>query len=188
MIDLRNKSWRDVRLYTVGHSTRTTHELFALLRAFDISVVADIRTLPRSRHNPQFNRDALASALHARHFRYAHVPELGGLRRARRDSPNTAWRNASFRGFADHALTEEFELGLAKLHALTANGTVVLMCAETVPWRCHRSLIADALTSRGAHVEHIISGNRASASPHRMTAFAQVEGTHVIYPGEEQLQ
>lgn len=172
-------------IYTVGHSTRTLDELVALLRAFDISVLADIRTIPRSRHNPQFNGDALRSTLRSRRLRYVHLPELGGLRRPRKDSPNTGWRNASFRGFADYMLTEDFEAGIAKLHALTAEGRVALMCAEAVPWRCHRSLVADALTARGAHVEHIASAKRST--PHRVTAFAEVEGTHVTYPGEGEL-
>jgi uncharacterized protein (DUF488 family) len=179
----RAKSWRRARIYTVGHSTRTLDELVALLRAFDISVLADIRTISRSRHNPQFNGDALRSTLRSRRLRYVHLPELGGLRRARKDSPNTAWRNASFWGFADYMLTEEFETGLAKLHALIAEGRVALMCAEAVPWRCHRSLVADALTARGAHVEHITSAKRST--PHHVTAFAEVKGTRVTYPGED---
>jgi uncharacterized protein (DUF488 family) len=178
----RTKSWRGARIYTVGHSTRTLDELVALLRAFDISVLADIRTIPRSRHNPQFNGDALRSALRSRRLSYVHLSELGGLRRSRKDSTNTGWRNASFRGFADYMLTEDFESGLAKLRALTAEGSVALMCAEAVPWRCHRSLVADALTARGAHVEHITSAKRST--PHRVTAFAVVKGARVTYPGE----
>ena len=178
-----SKKWRGIKLYTIGHSTRTLDELVAMLRAFDISVLADIRTIPRSRHNPQFNGDALRSALRSRRIRYVHIQELGGLRRTRKDSPNSAWRNASFRGFADYMSTEDFETGLAKLHALAAERRVALMCAEAVPWRCHRSLVADALTARGAHVEHI-SSVRHSA-PHRMTAFAVVEHFRVTYPGED---
>ena len=172
-----------MRVYTVGHSTRTLDELVAILRAFDITVLVDIRTVPRSRHNPQFNRDELRRALHARRLRYVHLPELGGLRRARADSPNTAWRNASFRGYADHMLTPEFEAGLEKLRALTADRAVALMCAEAVPWRCHRFLVADALTARGAHVEHITGARRASS--HRVTPFARIDGTRVTYPGDD---
>jgi 3-methyladenine DNA glycosylase/8-oxoguanine DNA glycosylase len=175
--------WSGVRLYTVGHSTRTLDELDALLRSFGVSILADIRTVPRSRHNPQFNTDALARTLAARGVRYAHLAQLGGLRRARKDSSNTGWRNASFRGFADYMQTPEFEAGLDRLHALTAEGTVALMCAEAVPWRCHRSLVADALVARGAHVEHISAPARAA--PHRMTAFAEVHGGHVTYPGDD---
>ena len=178
----RTKGWRGARIYTVGHSTRTLDELVALLRAFDVAVLADIRTIPRSRHNPQFNGDALRSALRSRRLRYVHLPELGGLRRPRKDSPNTAWRNASFRGFADYMLSDDFEAGIATLHALTAQGRVALMCAEAVPWRCHRSLVADALTARGAHVEHITNTKRST--PHRVTAFAEVKGTRVTYPSE----
>jgi uncharacterized protein (DUF488 family) len=176
------KSWRNVRVFSVGHSTRTIDELVTMLRSFGISVVADIRTIPRSRHNPQFNGDALRSSLRSRRIRYVHVPELGGLRRARKDSPNMAWRNASFRGYADYMLTDDFELGLAKLRALAADGCVALMCAEAVPWRCHRSLVADALTARGARVEHI-TGSTRKASPHRVTSFAEIQGTRVTYPG-----
>ncbi|MPZ19914.1 MAG: DUF488 family protein [Luteitalea sp.] len=179
----RAKSWRAASVYTVGHSTRTLDEVVALLRAFSISVLADIRTIPRSRRNPQFNGDMLRSALRSRRLRYVHLPQLGGLRRACEDSPNTAWRNARFRGFADYMLTQDFEAGLAKLRALTTDDRVALMCAEAVPWRCHRSLIADALTARGAHVEHITSAERSTR--HHVTAFAQVDGTRVTYPGDE---
>jgi 3-methyladenine DNA glycosylase/8-oxoguanine DNA glycosylase len=177
------KSWRGVRIYTIGHSTRTLDELVALLRTFEITVLADIRTIPRSRHNPQFNAESLRSALHARGPRYVQLPGLGGLRRARKESPNTAWRNASFRGFADYMLTEDFEAGLAALRALTTNARVAMMCAEAVPWRCHRSLVADALTARGAHVEHITGPSRST--PHRVTTFAAVQGGRVTYPGED---
>jgi 3-methyladenine DNA glycosylase/8-oxoguanine DNA glycosylase len=179
----RTKDWRGVRIYTIGHSTRTVDELVALLRASDISVLADIRTIPRSRHNPQFNSDSLPSALRKHGLRYAHLPRLGGLRRARKDSPNTGWRNASFRGFADYMLTEDFEAGLAELRALTTKGVVALMCAEAVPWRCHRSLVADALSARGARVEHISGTGRAT--PHSVTAFADVRGGRVTYAGED---
>jgi len=153
-----------------------------MLRAFGVSALADIRTIPKSRHNPQFNGDALRAALRSRRVRYLQIPELGGLRRPRKDSPNGAWRNISFRGYADYMLTDEFEGGLAKLHALAAERIVALMCAEAVPWRCHRSLVADALTARGAHVQHITSATRSS--PHRMTPFAVVSRQRVTYPAE----
>ncbi len=177
------RSWRSAHLYTIGHSTRTLEELVSLLRAFEVAILADVRTIPRSRHNPQFDRGALGAALRRRRLRYVHLPELGGLRRARKDSPNGAWRNASFRGFADYMLTEGFEAGLAKLREIAATGTVAIMCAEAVPWRCHRSLIADALTARGARVEHIASATRAT--PHRLTPFARVQGRRVTYPADE---
>lgn len=168
-------------LYTIGHSTRPLDELVEMLHAFGVDTLVDIRTIPRSRRNPQYETTALASALPSRGLRYVHVPELGGLRRALEGSPNGAWRNASFRGYADHMQTPEFEEGLAKLGALAAEGRVAIMCAEAVPWRCHRSLVADALVARGVHVEHITSAKRSS--PHRMTPFAVVEGTRVTYPG-----
>lgn len=174
--------WRGIRVYTIGHSTRPIDEFIALLRNAGVSLVADIRTIPRSRHNPQFEGDALRAALEAHGIGYAHLPALGGLRHARRESPNAGWRNASFRGFADYMQTPEFEAGLADLYALASEGTVAVMCAEAVPWRCHRSLIADALTVRGAHVEHITSAGRTNA--HHITPFAHVEGTQVTYPAE----
>ncbi len=178
------KSWRGVRIFTIGHSTRPLDELVALLRAFEIAVLADIRTIPRSRNNPQFNGEALRQSLRSRRLRYVQLPELGGLRRSSADSPNTGWRNASFRGYADYMLSEEFEAGLAKLHELSAERRVALMCAEAVPWRCHRSLVADALTVRGAKVEHIMSAARAN--PHRLTPFARVEGKRLTYPPYEE--
>ena len=178
----RPRSWRGVLIYTIGHSTRSLDELVDQLRVFNVSVLADIRTIPRSRHNPQFNGDSLPSALSRRGLRYLHLARLGGLRRARKDSLNTGWRNASFRGFADYMATEDFESGLAELRTLAATERVALMCAEAVPWRCHRSLVADVLAARGAHVEHITSSPRSI--PHRLTAFARVEGARVTSPGE----
>jgi 3-methyladenine DNA glycosylase/8-oxoguanine DNA glycosylase len=176
------KTWSGARLYTLGHSTRTFDELVRLLRSFEVSTLVDIRSIPRSRHNPQFNADALRATLPSRALRYAQLPKLGGLRRARPDSFNTGWRNASFRGFADYMSTDDFETGLHELQALVAQGTVAIMCAEAVPWRCHRSLVADALTARGAQVCHITGSSRSA--PHRMTPFARVQGTSVTYPGE----
>jgi 3-methyladenine DNA glycosylase/8-oxoguanine DNA glycosylase len=176
------RTWRGARLYTVGHSTRTLDELISLLRAFGVSILVDIRTIPRSRHNPQFERETLRSGLRRHDIRYVHLPALGGLRHTRKASPNTGWRNASFRGYADYMLTEEFEDGLTELRGWVAKGTVALMCAEAVPWRCHRSLVADALTVRSAQVEHITSAKRAT--PHRLTTFAQVDGLRITYPGD----
>jgi 3-methyladenine DNA glycosylase/8-oxoguanine DNA glycosylase len=175
--------WRGAHVYTIGHSTRTLDELVDLLRAFNVSALADVRTIPRSRHNPQFNTDVLARALRARRIRYVHISRLGGLRHARKDSPNVGWRNASFRGYADYMATGDFDAGLAELRAFAGDGNVAVMCAEAVPWRCHRSLIADALTARGTHVEHITG--RGRASPHKVTAFARIEGTRVTYPSED---
>lgn len=174
------KSRKNRRIYTIGHSTRSFEEFVDALASAGVALVVDVRTIPRSRRNPQFERDALAPALRARDIRYVHLPELGGLRKPRSPSPNTAWRNAGFRGYADYMSTDEFEKGLAKLHALGEKRTVALMCAEAVPWRCHRSLIADVLTARGAEVFHIMGVGRTS--PHRMTPFAKLEGTRVTYP------
>lgn len=175
--------WRGVHLYTIGHSTRTLEELVGLLRDSGVSILADIRTIPRSRHNPQFEQEALRTGLSRRRIRYVHLPALGGLRHARKDSPNGGWRNASFRGYADYMQTADFERGLSELADLTQEGTVAVMCAEAVPWRCHRSLVADALTVRGAHVEHITGPGQSH--PHRLTPFAQVEGTRITYPPED---
>ncbi len=172
-----------MRLFTVGHSTRTLDELVALLRAFEVGSLVDIRTIPKSRHNPQFNGDALRPRLRSRRIRYVHLAELGGLRRAREDSKNAAWRNLSFRGFADYMQTDGFAAGLVKLHELAQERRVALMCAEAVPWRCHRSLVADALTVRGAEVEHISSVRRAAQ--HHLTPFAVVKGSRVTYPAAD---
>jgi uncharacterized protein (DUF488 family) len=165
-------------VYTIGHSTRPIEELVAVLRSFAVTTL-DIRTVPRSRHNPQFDSDALGPRLAEAGSRYVRVPELGGLRKRRPGSVNTAWRNASFQGYADHMQTSEFEAGLARLSAI--DGVIALVCAEAVPWRCHRSLVADALTVRGADVRHIV-GDRAS--PHRLTPFAHVDGWRVTYPAD----
>jgi uncharacterized protein (DUF488 family) len=175
------KGWDGVRIHTLGHSTRTLQELLGLLAGFEIRVVADVRTLPRSRRNPQFDGEALTAALAACGLRYAHLARLGGLRRPRPDSANTAWRHPGFRGFADYMGTGEFEVGLEELRALTAEGRVALLCAEAVPWRCHRSLVADALTARGAEVEHIVAPARATR--HELTSFARVDAGRVRYPG-----
>jgi uncharacterized protein (DUF488 family) len=169
-------------IFTIGHSTRPIDEFIRLLEAHGVQRVVDVRTMPRSRHNPQFNRDQLSEALHRRKIHYRHMPGLGGLRRARRDSPNAGWRNASFRGYADYMQTAEFEASLDECIALATQERVVLMCAEAVPWRCHRSLIADALLARGITASEIASGVRAR--PHSLTPFARVEGTRVSYPAD----
>lgn len=170
---------------TIGHSTRTIEEFTRLLRVHGVTLLVDIRTIPRSRHNPQFNKDALPGPLSHAGIEYAHHKNLGGLRRPRFDSPNTGWKNSSFRGFADYMQTAEFETALGGLIGVASGESVVLMCAEAVPWRCHRSLIADALLARGRAVEHILSAARSQ--PHTMTPFARLEGTRVTYPGEPEL-
>ncbi len=177
----RARGWGSAHIYAVGHSTRTAEELVELLHAHGVQTLADIRTVPRSRTNPQFNRDALPRTLAAEGLRYAHLPRLGGLRRPRPDSPNAAWRNTSFRGYADYMQTDEFTRGLEELRALTPDGPLALMCAEAVRWRCHRTLVADALFARGVEVRHITS--RTRADPHKLTPFAELHGRQVLYPG-----
>jgi uncharacterized protein (DUF488 family) len=167
-------------IFTIGHSTRTIEQFIELLKAHGVSRLVDVRTIPRSRHNPQFNADSLPDSLKAARIQYRHLPELGGLRRVRPDSLNLGWRNASFRGFADYMQTPEFEAGLEKLLKLGERGQAAIMCAEAVPWRCHRSLIADALTARHIGVEHITSKTRRQ--PHEMTPFAKVKRGLVTYP------
>ena len=167
---------------TIGHSTRALDIFIEMLRAHGVKRLADVRTIPRSRHNPQFNHDTLPEVLRFAGIAYTHMEQLGGLRHARPDSPNTGWRNSSFRGFADYMQTPEFEAGLEKLIQFATREQTVIMCAETVPWRCHRSLIADALKVRGVQVEHIMSASRTQ--PHLLTPFAQVSGIHITYPRE----
>jgi uncharacterized protein (DUF488 family) len=165
---------------TIGHSTRPIGQFIDLLRENDVQCLLDIRTVPRSRHNPQYNRDTLPASLEQAGIGYRHVAGLGGLRHARADSPNGGWRNASFRGYADYMQTPEFLENLDMVLDLAQKTNCVLMCAESVPWRCHRSLVADALLVRGVAVEHIISGPKRK--PHTLTPFALVDGTHIIYP------
>ncbi len=174
------KSEPPLSVMTIGHSTHRLEAFIGLLTDHAVKTVADVRTIPRSRHNPQFNKETLPENLEAAGIRYIHLPELGGLRHPRSDSPNTGWRNASFRGFADYMQTPEFEENLKKLLVLLSRTRVALMCAEAVPWRCHRSLIADALAVRRVKVEHIMSRRRAE--PHAITPWAQVAGTSIIYP------
>jgi uncharacterized protein (DUF488 family) len=170
-------------LFTLGHSTRALEEFAALLRAHGVGQLADVRTVPRSRHNPQFNKDALGKYLRARRINYRHMKELGGLRRARKDSAlNAGWRNASFRGYADYMQTDEFVSGLIKLIGIAAKKPTAIMCAEAVPWRCHRSMIADALTARGFSVRHIMSPTNARL--HKLNPMAKVRGARVTYPFE----
>ncbi|HSU85500.1 MAG TPA: DUF488 domain-containing protein [Chthoniobacterales bacterium] len=168
---------------TVGHSTRPLDEFVALLKAHDVSLVADVRTIPRSQHNPQFNKDSLPDSLSKAGLGYVHIPGLGGLRHARADSVNAGWRNTSFRGYADYMQTPEFKENLEQLIRLAKKDRIAVMCAEAVPWRCHRSLIGDALTVRGIRTEDIMSLTRREI--HRLTPFAKVRGTKVTYPAED---
>lgn len=165
---------------TIGHSTRTWKDFLEVLRAHRVNRVIDVRSIPRSRHNPQFNRDTLSTKLRAARIRYVYLRRLGGLRHARRDSPNMGWRNASFRGFADYMQTSGFDAGLRRLMKLARQKRSAIMCAEAVPWRCHRSLIADALTVRGIRVDDIMSVKRSQVHP--ITSFAHVQGHCITYP------
>jgi uncharacterized protein (DUF488 family) len=172
-------------IFTVGHSTRSAEDFVALLKAHQIDLLVDVRTVPRSRHNPQFNRDTLPETLKPKGIDYLHLPALGGLRKPRADSTNSGWRNLSFRGFADYMETPEFETALARLMDAAKTRRAAIMCAEAVPWRCHRSLIGDALAARGLAVFELSSLTKAQ--PHRMTTFARIEGNRVTYPGVLQL-
>jgi uncharacterized protein (DUF488 family) len=168
-------------LYTIGHSTRPIEELISLLAAQQVAQLVDVRRIPRSRHNPQYAQDALRASLEHAGIGYAYSKALGGLRSSSADSPNTAWRNKSFRSYADYMQTEEFRSGIDDLLELARSRTTAIMCAEAVPWRCHRSLVADALLVRGLSVRDII--NERAPAEHTLTSFAVVDGTGVTYPG-----
>ena len=169
-------------VFTIGHSTRSVSEFIEIIKAYGIGKVADVRTIPKSRHNPQFNEDMLREGLRAVKIGYLHMKGLGGLRHARRDSLNKAWRNASFRGFADYMQTEEFRENLETLMEEAEKQATVIMCAEAVPWRCHRSLIGDALLVRGVNVRHIMSAG--SSRDHVLTPWAKVEDGKITYPAD----
>jgi len=167
-------------IYTVGHSTLAFEDFVALLKAHGVNKLVDVRTVPRSRHNPQFGQENLAAGLREAGLTYRHVAALGGLRPARKDSENSAWRNASFRGYADYMQTPAFADAVEDLAQCARTNDLAIMCAEAVPWRCHRSLIGDALLVRGIRVLDIMSPT--SAKPHTLTSFAQVHGTRITYP------
>jgi uncharacterized protein (DUF488 family) len=167
---------------TIGHSTRALDGFIDILQSHRVERLVDVRTVPRSRTNPQFNRETLPAALAAAGIQYDHAPDLGGLRKPRPDSPNSGWRNASFRGYADYMQTEKFAAALARLSADAEQQRTAIMCAEAVHWRCHRSLIADALHAQGHTAAHIASARRAN--PHQLTSFAVVvENGQVLYSG-----
>jgi uncharacterized protein (DUF488 family) len=180
----KSADWPRGAIFTIGHSTLPIDRFIGLLQTYGIEELADIRTVPRSRHNPQFNADALSAALRPSRIDYAPMPALGGLRHARKDSPNTGWRNESFRGYADYMQTLAFAEALDKLIAESRERRVAMMCAEAVPWRCHRSLVADALTIRGVPAIDILSN--ADSRLHELTSFAHVEGTRLTYPPDQQ--
>ncbi|HEY2799853.1 MAG TPA: DUF488 domain-containing protein [Chthoniobacterales bacterium] len=164
----------------MGHSTRPIGEFIQLLQAHGVTMVADVRTIPKSRHNPQFNTTSLAISLRKAGLKYVHLPGLGGLRHAKADSPNAGWRNVSFRGYADYMQTPQFAENLDRLVELAKEERVAIMCAEAVPWRCHRSLIGDALTVRGLCVEDIMTPTRRQL--HQLTSFARVRRGVITYP------
>lgn len=167
-------------LWTIGHSTRPIEEFVGLLHAYGIQLLVDVRTVPRSRHNPQFNTDALSKSLKKAGLTYVHMPDLGGLRKPKKDSPNLGWRNESFRGYADYMQTDEFGNAVEELMAESRLQPTAIMCAEAVPWRCHRSLIADALLVHKWQVRHIMSA--ADAKLHQLTSFARIADNTVRYP------
>ena len=169
--------------FTIGHSTRRLEDLIELLRAHSVATLIDVRTMPRSRHNPQFNADSLAAALEEAGIGYEHAPDLGGFRRPKVDSPNSAWRNTSFRGYADYMQTDQFAAALQALVGMSHQGRLAIMCAEALLWRCHRSLVADALNIRGIPVVEILS--EEDYRMHQLTSFACVEGLQITYPPEQ---
>ena len=169
-------------VFTIGHSTRPIEQFIELLKAHGVKRVIDVRTIPRSRHNPQFNRELLAESLRGSGIAYTHLKKLGGLRHPATNSVNLGWRNSGFRGFADYMQTPEFEAALDRAIKLAKTKSCALMCAEAVPWRCHRSLISDALTVRKIRVKHIVSATRAQT--HKITPFALIRAARITYPDE----
>jgi len=167
-------------IFTIGHSTRPIEEFMELLKIYGIKEVVDVRSIPKSRHNPQFNEETLKQSLQLAHIRYKRLEKLGGLRHSKKDSINLGWHNVSFRGFADYMATPEFSEGLEALMKIASKRETAIMCAEAVPWRCHRSLIADALIKKGWLVRDIMS--RTSATKHRLTPFLKIRGELLTYP------
>lgn len=167
-------------IYTIGHSTLEISKFIDLLKVHDIGAIVDVRTIPKSRHNPQFNRDELKHSLRKAGIAYKHIAKLGGLRHAKKDSENLGWENASFRGYADYMISKDFHSGLEQLKNIAKKKTTAIMCAEALPWRCHRSLIADVLTKQKWTVFHIQS--RKTANKHKLTPFLKVRNGRLIYP------
>ena len=174
------KTSKSTVVLTIGHSTRTLEEFVELLGGYVVTLLMDVRTVPRSRYNPHFNKETLPNSLKPYGIRYIHLPEIGGLRHPKHDSVNMAWKNSGFRGYADYMQTQEFTDNLLKIISLARENRLVLMCAEALPWRCHRSLISDALVVRHVKVEHIIG--KDSAINHKLNEMAYVEGTKITYP------
>ena len=175
-----------MRIWTIGHSTRTIDEFISLLKENEINLLADVRAWPGSKRYPHFNKDALAESLNTHGIRYEHFPELGGKRKSKPDSRNTAWRNASFRGYADYMETEQFQKGIERLLDVAAEaGPTAIMCAEAVWWRCHRSLIADYLKAHGVKVLHVLGANKVE--PHPYTSAARIVNGELSYEAESLL-
>ena len=172
---------KELSVWTIGHSTLAIEDFLRLLQTSEIRVLADVRSFPGSRRYPQFNKDHLQSSLAANQIEYVHLPELGGRRRARPDSINMSWRNESFRGYADYMETHGFELGISKLLDLAAQRRTAIMCAESLWWRCHRSLISDYLKVKGIEVVHIIAGGKSE--PHPYTSAARIVDGDLSYRG-----
>ncbi len=170
----------NTRIFTVGHSNRSISEFIELLESQKLKLLIDIRTIPKSKHNPQFGQDRLRKSLEKKGIEYEHYAGLGGLRPTSKDSINKAWRNSSFRGYADYMQTNEFEKALKKLISRSKRKRLVIMCAEAVPWRCHRSLVADALLLHDITAVDIFS--KTNTRPHKMTSFAKVKKGKVVYP------
>lgn len=171
-------------LFTIGHSTHSIEEFLALLKAHGIEELVDVRSIPKSRHVPQFNSDVLGEALRAADIGYAHLMALGGRRHTRKDSVNAGWHNASFRGYADYMAKPEFAEGLEELMQIASAKRTAIMCAEAVPWRCHRSMIADALLVRGWTVLDIMSAK--PATEHKLTQFLKNVDGQITYPAAEE--
>ena len=182
MPDAMSRHWDADTIFTIGHSTHPIDAFVDMLKAYEIATLVDIRTVPRSRHNPQFSQSSLMQTMESAGIAYRYMKDLGGLRRPAKDSRNTGWRNLSFRGYADYMQTPPFTLAVDELAALGTASRTVMMCAEAVPWRCHRSLVGDALLVRHMPVEDIMSAQKSS--PHRLTKFARVTGTQILYPPE----
>ena len=172
-----------MKIFSIGHSTREIHDFLNILEKYEIRALVDIRTIPRSRRNPQFNDDALSTSLKEHAINYEKLASLGGLRKPKPDSMNLGWRNESFRGYADHMQSPDFEGGLNQLISIGQKEQTVMMCAEAVPWKCHRSLVGDALLIRGIEVMDIF--DLLHAKPHTLTKFAKVDGLRLTYPGEQ---
>lgn len=177
-----NKSKINPVIYTIGHSTRTIEEFISILKNYQVQLLADIRTMPGSNRVPQFNKENMKLSLEKAGIHYMHLKDLGGLRHTTKESVNTGWRNKSFRGFADYMQTSEFEKGVDHLTAMAKEQQTAIMCAEAVPWRCHRSLVGDALMIRGFDVRNIFSEKKVEV--HKLTPFAKVDGLKIIYPVE----